>query len=511
MSKKNDQTDTQVTAIEQDRSDSFSLIRADNAKLAELGYKAEFRREFSLLETVAFAFSIMGVIASVTSTLSFGLINGGHVGMVFGWLIPSLFVMFVALSMAEMASSMPTSAGLYYFSAKLAPPKYAPLASWITGWANVTGQITLVCSIDFTCAQMITTAIAVQTNGAVIMSSGATFGILLAILFTHGVVCSASTMGTTIAAIIALLVVSGDNKVSTADAFTLFENNSGWKSDGWAFMLAFTAPMWTLTGYDSAAHISEEIAGAAKAAPIAILVGVGATAGFGWLLLIATSFVITSVSDLLGTELPLPMGQVFLNVLGKRGMLAIWSLIIVVQFVTGAAQAVDASRVVFAFARDNALPGSRYWKRVNHSTQTPVNAVWFVVVISAICGVLGFSATAFNSLASASVIGLYTSYAAPIFLRITSGRDKLKPGPFTLGRWGIPVGAIAVAWVAFIVVVLFFPPGQSIDAQEMNYAVVIIMGVFIFASASWVLSAHKWFHGPVRNIDDHDSEEKTSM
>jgi hypothetical protein len=40
---------------------------------------------------------------------------------------------------------------------------------------------------------MITTAIAVQTNGAVIMSSGATFGILLAILFTHGVVCSAST------------------------------------------------------------------------------------------------------------------------------------------------------------------------------------------------------------------------------------------------------------------------------------------------------------------------------
>jgi hypothetical protein len=43
-----------------------------------------------------------------------------------------------------------TSAGLYYFSAKLAPPEYAALASWITGWANITGQVTLVCSIDFT-------------------------------------------------------------------------------------------------------------------------------------------------------------------------------------------------------------------------------------------------------------------------------------------------------------------------------------------------------------------------
>ena len=89
--------------------------------------------------------------------------------MVFGWLIPCLFVMCVAACMAELASAMPyvvtpcagyfnadmsthsrTSAGLYYFSARLAPERYAPLASWITGWANVTGQVTLVCSIDYT-------------------------------------------------------------------------------------------------------------------------------------------------------------------------------------------------------------------------------------------------------------------------------------------------------------------------------------------------------------------------
>ncbi|KAL0572643.1 hypothetical protein V5O48_009317 [Marasmius crinis-equi] len=213
------------------------------------------------------------------------------------------------------------------------------------GWANITGQVTLVCGIDFTCAQMIATAIAVSTDGATVLSAGATYGILLAILFTHGIVCSAATrilaqlnlfytvinVGATVAAIIALLVVSGDNKVSTRDAFLKYENNSGWQNSGWAFLLSFTSPMWTLTGYDSAAHISEEVAGAARAAPIAILVGVGATASLGWILLIATSFVITSVTDLLTSELPLPMGQVFLNVLGKRGMLAIWSMIIVVQ------------------------------------------------------------------------------------------------------------------------------------------------------------------------------------
>ena len=82
---------------------------------------------------------------------------------------------------------------------------------------------------------------------------------------------------------------------------------------------------------DSAAHISEETANAAKAAPLAILVSVAFTSIMGWLLLISISFAIPSVSDILGTALPLQLGQVFLNVLGKPGMLAIWSMIIVVQ------------------------------------------------------------------------------------------------------------------------------------------------------------------------------------
>ncbi|KAI0677734.1 amino acid transporter [Trametes maxima] len=422
--------------------------------------------------------------------------------------------MTIAASLAELTSAMPTSAGLYYFSAKLAPPRWAPLASWITGWANVTGQVALVCSIDFTCAQMTVTALNVGSDGAINLGAGPTFGILLAILFTHGIVCSAATsvlarlnifyvivnLGTTIAAIVSLLVCSGEQRVSTDTAFTLFENNTGWSTSGWAFILAFTSPMWTLTGYDSAAHISEETSNAARAAPIAILVGVGATASLGWLLFIAASFATASVPLLLGTDLPLPMGQLFLDVLGKRGMLAIWSLIVVVQYVTGAAQGVDASRVVFAFARDNALPGSRWWKRMHPYTRTPVNAVWLVMALAGVCGFLGFSETALSSLAGASVIGLYLSYIVPIFLRITSGRTKLKPGPFTLGKWYLPIGVVAVCWVAFIVVILCFPPEIHPSAATMNYTVVIIMAVFVFAAISWVVSARKWFKGPVKTI-----------
>lgn len=82
---------------------------------------------------------------------------------------------------------------------------------------------------------------------------------------------------------------------------------------------------------DSAAHISEEVTDAQRSAPIAIVLGVASTEILGWLLLIAASFATKSVSSLLATNLPLPMGQLFLDVLGKQGMLAIWGFIIVVQ------------------------------------------------------------------------------------------------------------------------------------------------------------------------------------
>jgi len=201
------------------------------------------------------------------------------------------------------------------------------------------------------------------------------------------------------------------------------------------------------------------------------------------------------------------MGQLFLNILGKRGMLAIWSLIIVVQFVSGAAQGVDASRVVYAFARDRALPGSSLWRKMNTHTQTPVKTVWFVMFWSAVAGLLGFSEAALSSLAGASVLGLYISYIAPIFLRITSGRKTFKPGPFNLGRWTTLVGSIACCWVIFICVLLMFPPTSAPDSQTMNYAVAIIVGVILLAGGWWLVSARNWFKGPVKTVEEPDAEE----
>jgi amino acid transporter len=89
--------------------------QADEALLASLGYKQEFRREFAPLEVFGIAFSIIGLLPSIASVLVYALPNGGPVSMVWGWVVASLGVLLVGISMAELASAAPTSGGVMSF------------------------------------------------------------------------------------------------------------------------------------------------------------------------------------------------------------------------------------------------------------------------------------------------------------------------------------------------------------------------------------------------------------
>jgi amino acid transporter len=305
-------------------------------------------------------------------------------------------------------------------------------------------------------------------------------------------------IGSALAVIIGL-AATGPH-VSAEVAFTQLTNGSGWSNNGMAFLLSLTSVMWTHTGYDSAVHVAEETKNAAKTAPLAIMSAVFGTSFMGFALAIVTSFAISDVEATATTALAVPMAQVLYDHLGKKGMLALWSFIIVVQVNTAAAQLVDASRVVFAFSRDGALPGSRYWSRVNGYTKTPVLAVFFVVLGAAVLGLLTLQATAALALFSCAVIALYISYAIPIYLRLMS--PDFQRGQWHMGRFSRPIAGIAVAWVSFITIgklcasrllewgktwstyplflfasslpsVLLFPPGLDPGIVDMNWAILI--------------------------------------
>jgi len=87
---------------------NFDGLSADEAALVALGYKQEFKREFSLWTTFCVSFAVLGLLPSFASTLYYGMGYAGTGGMVWGWLISWIFIQCVAMSMAELCSSMPT-------------------------------------------------------------------------------------------------------------------------------------------------------------------------------------------------------------------------------------------------------------------------------------------------------------------------------------------------------------------------------------------------------------------
>ncbi|KAH7925225.1 amino acid transporter [Leucogyrophana mollusca] len=490
------------------RKDEVKL--ADEALLANLGYKQELRRAFTPLEIFGVAFSIIGLVPSMTSVLFNAIPNGGALSIVWGWAVASLLILCIAMAMAELASAAPTSGGMYYWTYSLSSPRCRTFLCWIVGYANTIGSITALASIDWSCAIQITAAVSIGSNQVYATNNaqlylGTNVLAKLQTLYTFLNVCLC------LALIIALPIATPPEFRNTASyALGSFTNLDGWPS-GFAFIMGLLYPMWTIGGYDSSVHMSEEASNAATAVPWAIVSSVSVAGILGWAISISLAFCMgTDLESLIDSPIGQPMAQIFFNSLGQKGALVLWAMIVLVQFMMGTSCLLVASRQTFAFSRDGALPLSRYLYRINNYTKTPVNTVWFSAIMVLLLGLLAFAGTeAINAIFTIVVTSQYISYMIPIFARFAF-KNNFKPGPFHLGFMSFPVSAIAVSFMFFMDIVFFFPTTPQTTVDEMNYTVVVLGGVMFLAVGWYYLPVYggvHWFKGPVANIGSATGDE----
>lgn len=145
---------------------------------------------------------------------------------------------------------------------------------------------------------------------------------------------------------------------------------------GMSILMSFVGVIWTMSGYDSPFHLAEECSNANIAAPRAIVL-TSATGGlFGWFLQIVVAYTVVNIDEVLESDLGQPFAAYLMQCMPQKLTLAILALTIIAGFSMGQGCMIAASRVTFAYARDDCFPFSRYWKQVNPITRTPVNAVW---------------------------------------------------------------------------------------------------------------------------------------
>ncbi|KAJ5748898.1 uncharacterized protein N7511_010594 [Penicillium nucicola] len=506
----------------------------DELLLARIGYKQELRREFSKWSTVSYAISILGVLGSVPATFGAPLSAGGPATAVWCWLIGSIMAMCIGSSVAELVSAYPTAGGMYFVTKHVVPPDQVPIFSWIQGWCNLLGQTAGVSSVAYTVSQMLLACVSMNSDlvdGKYSYSPTALETVLvsIALLCVLGVICSLTTkslhriilwfapinIGATIAICIALITLT-PNKQPASWVFGHFTDGSGWGSKVFSFFLGFLSVAWTMTDYDGTTHMSEETHDAAVRGPVAIKTAVLVSGAFGWLLTVSMCFCLTDYEGILNSPTGLPAAQIFLNAGGKRGGTVMWAFAILVQFFTGCSAMLADTRMAYAFARDDALPFSKFLSKVNPRTHTPVNAVWFVVVfsISLNCIAIGSTQTA-TAIFNITAPALDLSYVSVILAhQLYKSKVKFIEGPFTLGKWGTPINYVAVIWVLFISTILFFPPQLPVTPANMNYAICVGGFIAAFAMAWWWIAARGKYTGPQTNdiiqeipTEDHDDNE----
>ena len=294
---------------------------------------------------------------------------------------------------------------------------------------------------------------------------------------------------------LALIVVPGKHQ-SASFVFGPFVNNTGWGSGLSVSLLGLLLAQYTLTGFDASAHMTEETHDAARSGPRGIVNSILVSLVAGWILLIGVTFAIQSYSGALGSDTGVPPVQIFLDALGATGGKLLLLIVIGAQFFCGMSSVTANSRMIYAFSRDGALPGSRIWHSISEHTRTPTNAVWLASGGAFLLGLpYLINPTAYAAVTSIAVIGLFIAYVIPIYLRLRQG-DAFVAGPWQLGRWSKPVAVTAVVWAAFVTVLFMLPQVSPVTATSFNYAPVAVVVVLGFAGAWWGLSARKWFSGP---------------
>ncbi|HLJ66789.1 MAG TPA: amino acid permease [Chloroflexota bacterium] len=459
----------------------------------------------------AVSFTIISILSGCLTLYGYGMGTGGPVVMSIGWPLVGVLVIIVGLAMAEICSAYPTAGGLYYWSAKLAG-RSAPVWSWYTGWFNLLGQVAVTAGIDFGLALFLSAEMNLlwgyNTDPKHVIA------VYAVVLFLHGLL---NTLGVRLVAflndvsvwwhILGVLVIVGalliipdhffpSHHQTVGFVFGHFVNMTGWGSGVYVFLLGLLLAQYTFTGYDASAHMTEETNRAAYTAPRGIVMSIVVSLFAGWVLLLGVTFAIQNYSAELGSSTGVPPAQIFIDAIGRKGGELLMLIVIGAQFFCGMSSVTANSRMIYAFSRDGAMPGSAFWHRINRRTRTPTNSIIFATVGAFILGLpYLFNSTAYAAVTSIAVIGLYIAYVVPTFLRLRAG-SNFKPGPWTLGKWSRPVGIIAVTWVVIITVLFMLPTTHPITRDNFNYTVVAVGVVLVYATLMWVLSARHWFTGP---------------
>jgi urea carboxylase system permease len=472
---------------------SISEDSVEPADLASFGYRQELHRRVGTFASFAAGFSFVSILTTVFQLFFLGF---GFGGAAFFWTWPAVFAgqLLVALCFATLAARFPISGAIYQWSSRLA----GSTLGWFTGWIMIIGQILTVAAAAIALQAVLPS---IWTGFQMVGGSGANSsptsvtGAQNAVIL--GVILLAVTTTVTSIGVRLMSVVNSSGVVLEilgviAIVITLFANSKrspailvhttgAAATPGspyiWAWLASGLMASYVMVGFDSAGELSEETHAPRRITPRTIIRALVVSGVGGALLLISALMAAPSLTD--GNLASVGLPYVLTSVMGGvAGRIMLVDVTIAICVCTLACQT-SGSRMMYSMARQKALPFHRALSRVSPRTGTPIVTSVVVGVGAAVALIVNLGqAAVFTALSSLCIAMLYLAYlgvTGPLLLaRIRAARGRPSPATadgadehgkrlFSLGRWAIPVNAIAVLYQVVAVINLAWPRASVYD------------------------------------------------
>ncbi|KAI1133970.1 amino acid transporter [Hypoxylon sp. FL0543] len=483
--------------------------------LASLGYTPELSRNRSTLQVAFMSFVLASIPYGLATTLYYPLVGGGPVNIIWGWVAVSAIILCVAASLGEITSVYPTAGGVYYQTFMLAPPRWRRIAAWTCGWLYVVGNVTITLAVNFGSTLFLVGCVNVfETPDGQGVLAGEPYQVFLIFLGITLLCNAVSSLGNrwlpildtfaifwTFAGVIAMmccvLAIAKEGRRDAEWVFTHFEANSGW-TPGWSFVVGLLHAAYATSSTGMIISMCEEVRAPATQVPKAMVLTIVINTVAGLMFMIPLVFVLPDIQGLITLAQPVP--AIVKSAIGNSGgAFGLLIPLLVLAIICGIGCTTAASRCVYAFARDGAIPGSKWWKKIDHRLDdVPLNAMMLSMVVQIVLGVIYFGSSApFNAFSGVGVIALTASYATPIVVSMLSGRQTVRTASFYLGPLGWFCNIVAVGWSLLAIPLFCMPTTVPItDPNQMNFASAVFVGFSLIAVAWYLAWGKKNYRGP---------------
>lgn len=474
----------------------------DHAQLSALGYHSEFKRDMSLWANFSLGFTYLSPVVGIYTVFAFALAAAGP-PMIWSLVIAGVGQLLVALVFSEIVAQFPVAGGVYPWARRLWGRKWA----WMTGWVYMFALLATIAGVAYGAGPFVATVFGfTSTAGTTVLCALAVLLLATAINLTGTKMLSYFAIFGFTAELLGALAVGGWLLLTQRHhgLGVLFDSfgAQGDHSFLYAFLAASLIGVYQYYGFEACGDVAEEVRNPGIQIPKSmrrtIYIG-GAAATFVCLSLILA---VVDFGAVIRGEDTDPIATLLTTAFGTVGSKLVLCVVLISFVSCALSLQAAASRLIYAYGRDDMIIGSTLWSRFDNKRHVPPYALLAAVVIPAalIVGSL-VSADALTKLISFGSVGIYIAFQMVVFAAVRARIKGWVPsGKYQLGRWAMVVNVTALIYGVAAIINICWPRTPDVPWYD-NYIVLLMSGIVIGLGLLYMATAGSHTNGDAPHND----------